>query len=142
MKRRRYPLCPCGSQEDYETCCGRWHRGEAAPDAEALMRSRYSAYVLQLEPYLLATWHASTRPASLGLDAAGSMKWLGLEVKRHEPTGPDSAMVEFLARYREGGRAGQMQETSRFVHEEGRWYYLDALNVSAAGRPSREEGSS
>ena len=113
-----------------------------APDAEALMRSRYSAYVLKLEPYLLATWHASTRPDSLALAAEGSPKWLALEVKRHELAGPDSALVEFLARYRAGGRAGSMQETSRFMREHGRWYYLDALRISAAERHAREEESS
>ena len=89
------------------------------------MRSRYSAYVLGLEIYLLATWHAGTRPASLDLDAETSPRWLGLEVKCHQNTGPDSAIVEFVARYRTSGRAHRLHEVSRFVREDGRWYYVD-----------------
>lgn len=91
------------------------------------MRSRYSAYVLGLEPYLLATWHASTRPPALGL-ATQSPKptWLGLSVKRHESPSPDTAIVAFVARLRMGGgSAERMQETSRFVREDGRWFYVD-----------------
>mgnify|MGYP003610582403 FL=1 len=89
------------------------------------MRSRYSAYVLGLEPYLLATWHASTRPTALDLDKETSPRWLGLDIKRHQATGPDSAVVEFVARYKTGGRAHRLHEISRFVREDGRWYYVD-----------------
>ena len=88
------------------------------------MRSRYSAYVLQLEDYLLATWHASTRPAALNLAAAPQPKWLGLEVKA-QAAADDAATVEFVARCRVGGRAQRLYENSRFVREDGRWYYLD-----------------
>ena len=90
------------------------------------MRSRYSAYVLGLEDYLLATWHASTRPAALNLGAETKPKWLGLEVKAHA-AGDDSATVEFVARCRVGGRAQRMHELSRFVREDGRWYYVDGV---------------
>ena len=89
------------------------------------MRSRYSAYVLGLEPYLLATWHASTRPTALDLDKETSPRWLGLDIKRHQATDPDSAVVEFVARYKTGGRAHRLHEASRFVREDGRWYYVD-----------------
>ena len=91
------------------------------------MRSRYCAYVLRLEAYLLASWHASTRPQSLNLAAgAGTTKWLGLKVLRHRNTGPDRAVVEFVARYRiGGGSAARLHEVSRFLLENGRWYYLD-----------------
>lgn len=89
------------------------------------MRSRYSAYVLGLEPYLLATWHPSTRPASLDLAAGVPTQWIGLEVKRHVATGSDAATVEFVARYKVGGRAHRMHELSRFVRENGRWFYVD-----------------
>ena len=89
------------------------------------MRSRYSAYVLGREPYLLATWHASTRPTALDLDKETSPRWLGLDIKRHQATGPDSAVVEFVARYKTGGRAHRLHEVSRFVREDGRWYYVD-----------------
>ena len=89
------------------------------------MHSRYSAYVLGLEPYLLATWHASTRPTALDLDKETSPRWLGLDIKRHQATGPDSAVVEVVARYKTGGRAHRLHEVSRFVREDGRWYYVD-----------------
>jgi SEC-C motif-containing protein len=91
------------------------------------MRSRYSAYVLGIEAYLLATWHESTRPAALGLaDQSPKPTWLGLSVKRHENPSPDTAIVEFVARLRlGGGSAERMHETSRFVREDGRWFYVD-----------------
>jgi SEC-C motif-containing protein len=117
------PLCPCGSGRRYADCCAPLHGGAAAAEAEALMRSRYSAYVLGLVDYISKTWHPSTRPAEL--DLGGGPKWLGLEVRQCERTGPDTATVEFVARYKAGGRAGRMRETSRFVREGGRWYYVD-----------------
>lgn len=89
------------------------------------MRSRYSAYVLALEPYLLCTWHPNTRPAALDLDDETKTCWLGLEVRKHQPTSPDTAMVEFVARYKIAGRAHRLHESSRFVREQGRWLYLD-----------------
>jgi SEC-C motif-containing protein len=117
-------LCPCGSGKPYAACCGPLHAGTAAATAEALMRSRYGAYVLGLEEYLLATWHPQTRPAALGLGEEAPAKWLGLAVKRHEAEG-DAASVEFVARYKVGGRAHRLHEVSRFRREGGRWYYLD-----------------
>lgn len=117
--------CPCGSGQRYAACCGPLHAGERpAASAEALMRSRYSAYVLKLADYLLATWHPSTRPSELDL-AADDSKWLGLDVKRHEVQDDDRAMVEFVARYRIAGRGHRLHELSRFVREEGRWFYVD-----------------
>jgi SEC-C motif domain protein len=119
--------CPCGSGRAYAHCCGRWHAGPLhlkAPDAEALMRSRYAAYVLELGDYLQATWHASTRPAG-GFTFEPGLRWLGLEVKRHGSTGPDVAVVEFVARSKLGGRAHRLHETSRFVREHGCWFYVD-----------------
>jgi SEC-C motif-containing protein len=118
--------CPCGYGPDYAHCCQPLHQGAIATTAEALMRSRYSAYVLGCEDYLLASWHASTRPAALGLaDQQPPPRWLGLSVKRHESHG-DSAVVEFIARLRVGGGSAQrMHEVSRFVREDGRWYYVD-----------------
>ena len=86
------------------------------------MRSRYSAYVLKLADYLLATWHQSTRPATLDLETD---KWLGLEVKNHTEESPDRATVEFVARYKIDGRAHRLHEISRFVRVEGRWFYVD-----------------
>ena len=90
------------------------------------MRSRYSAYVLGLEDYLLATWHASTRPVALNLDREAPSKWLGLEVRAHAAS-DDTATAEFVARCRVGGRAQRMHETSRFVREDGCWFYVDGV---------------
>ena len=86
------------------------------------MRSRYSAFVLARADYLLATWHASTRPA--GLDFEPGARWLGLEVRRHVP-GLERAEVEFVARYRVSGQAVRLHETSRFVREGECWFYVD-----------------
>jgi SEC-C motif-containing protein len=119
--------CPCGNPLAYAKCCGRWHAGPAhlqAPNAEALMRSRYSAFVLDLGDYLLATWHPDTRPAKLEPNEAG-LKWLGLSIKRHVSQDADHATVEFVARSRLHGQAHRLHECSRFVRIDGRWYYLD-----------------
>ncbi|HEU0153510.1 MAG TPA: YchJ family metal-binding protein [Arenimonas sp.] len=116
--------CPCG-RGDYARCCGPLHAGAAAVDAEALMRSRYSAYALADAKYLLATWHAGTRPPALDFAQDPPLRWLGLDVKRHVADG-DRATVAFVARFRQGGgRAGRLCETSRFVREDGLWYYVD-----------------
>jgi SEC-C motif-containing protein len=124
--KKRSPLdetCPCGSGEPLPRCCGRYlDGGVAAPTAEALMRSRYVAYALGREAYLLATWHASTRPAALELEAQ-ALRWIGLDIKRFEARSEDEAVVEFVARCKAGGRAQRMHEVSRFVREQGRWYY-------------------
>jgi SEC-C motif-containing protein len=87
------------------------------------MRSRYSAFVRGQADYLLATWHPSTRPATLELEPG--VKWLGLEVRRHRRLDETRAEVEFVARSRLAGRGQRLHETSRFVQEGGRWYYVD-----------------
>ncbi|GAA5169079.1 YchJ family protein [Viridibacterium curvum] len=115
--------CPCGSVS-YADCCGRYHAGDAAPSAEALMRSRYSAYVLRLSPYLMATWHPDTRPASLDLDE-DACQWIGLQVLSHARQDDSRATVAFVARYRINGRAHRLSELSRFVRQDGRWLYVD-----------------
>ncbi len=119
-------LCPCGTNKKYADCCGRYLDGaEMPPTAEALMRSRYTAYTLLCEEYLLATWHISTRPTQLDLGDEALSKWLGLEVKRHDQQDTEHAIVEFVARYKVGGRAYRRHEVSRFVREDGRWFYVD-----------------
>jgi SEC-C motif domain protein len=119
-------LCPCGSGASFDPCCGRHlDHGAAAPTAETLMRSRYSAYVQGREDYLLATWHRTTRPPQLGLADEAPTKWLGLEIRSREQQDADHATVEFVARYKINGRAHRLQEVSRFVREGGKWYYLD-----------------
>jgi SEC-C motif domain protein len=119
--------CPCGRSHAYEACCGRWHSGAqhlAAPTPEALMRSRYAAYALGLTDYLLATWHAATRPATLA-PFDPQVRWLGLEVRKTSMSDADHGLVEFVARSKLAGRAHRLRETSRFVREDGRWYYVD-----------------
>lgn len=136
MKPRRAhtPACPCGGRPagtPWEGCCGRYVEdldGTPAPDAEALMRSRYAAYARNDADYLRATWHPSRRPATLELEPG--TRWLGLEVRRHEAQDADHATVEFVARARgAGGRAWRLHERSRFVREtvdgQPRWFYLD-----------------
>ncbi|MCD9877595.1 YchJ family protein [Streptomyces guryensis] len=129
------PSCPCGLAETYDACCGRFHRGEAAaPTAEALMRSRYSAFVKLNDQYLLRTWHPGTRPATLKLDPG--MRWTGLEIL---DTTDGSAFhgtgtVTFRASY----EGGSLLERSRFERSEtgvppaggwgrieGAWVYVD-----------------
>jgi SEC-C motif-containing protein len=121
--------CPCGAGVDYAECCGRWHDGSRrlqAPTAEALMRSRYSAYVLDLNDYLLDTWHVRTRPAEIEPRPAG-LRWLGLEVRGHDAHDEDHAAVEFVARCKLGGRAQRLHERSAFERVDGRWFYVAPL---------------
>ena len=124
-------LCPCGRQSGkrlplaYDACCGPWlDHGQTAPDAESLMRSRYTAFVLERADYLRATWHASQRPMALEFEP--SVKWLGLEVRNARLTGIDTAEVEFVARQKPPhGPAQRLHERSRFVREGGHWLYVD-----------------
>lgn len=115
--------CPCGGP-DYATCCGRFIvDGDIPATAEQLMRSRYSAYVKQDAAYLYDTWADATRPATLDFDDA--TQWLGLQVKSHQQRDDTHAEVEFIARYKIGGRAYRLHERSRFERNEGRWRYVD-----------------
>lgn len=121
--------CPCGRRDarhrplPLARCCGPFLDGAPAPDAQSLMRSRYTAYVLGRDDYLLATWHPDTRPAQVY--AEPGVKWLGLEVRDHRSLDERHAEVEFVARYRVGGRAVRLHERSRFTREaDGRWYYV------------------
>ncbi|MDE2607027.1 MAG: hypothetical protein KGL68_14000 [Burkholderiales bacterium] len=124
--------CPCGRQDArgkplaFARCCGRYladFEGRPAPDAHALMRSRYCAFVLEDADYLLATWHPSRRPPELAFEPG--LQWLGLEIREHRVLDADHEEVEFVARSRLAGRAHRLHERSRFVREAGRWYYLD-----------------
>ena len=127
--------CPCGRTDArgrplaYDDCCGRYidHWSNApAPDAESLMRTRYTAFVREDERYLRATWHASARPAAVEFE--NGCTWLGLEVRAFRATGEDRAEVEFVARVRSpAGQAQRLHERSRFVREGGRWYYVDGV---------------
>ncbi|MBT0771992.1 hypothetical protein KIH74_23825 [Kineosporia sp. J2-2] len=116
--------CPCGWGDPYPACCGRYHGGEAAPTAEALMRSRYSAFVLGLEDYLLRTWAPESRPGGLGLDE--DIQWQRLVVLGREAGGPFDAegSVEFEAWYRYDGQREVQREDSLFRRDQGRWVYV------------------
>ncbi len=119
-------LCPCGSGIALQACCQRYLAGVALPDsAEALMRSRYTAYVLEDAAYLLATWHPETRPTHLNFESEAPPKWLGLSIKRRVDIDDCIALVEFVARYKINGRAFRLHETSRFERIDGRWFYRD-----------------
>ena len=108
-------------------CCGRYidHFDTLpAPDAESLMRSRYTAFVRERADYLLATWDAAHRPAHI--DFEPGVKWLGLDVRSRSVLDADHAEVEFVARQRsQAGVATRLHERSRFVRDGERWYYLD-----------------
>lgn len=119
--------CPCDSGRTFDTCCGAiLSKRRPAPTAEALMRSRYVAYVQRNEQYLLKSWHPDTRPQ--GIDFAERQKWLGLRVVSVQAGGADdsSGVVEFVARYRIDGRGQRLHEVSRFVRSDCGWQYVDA----------------
>lgn len=131
--------CPCGGAAPGRTadaraprfaaCCGPFIAGEAAaPTALELMRSRYTAYVLGHTDYLRATWDPATCPADLDTDAdaPNAPRWLGLQIKRFEPLDARHAIVEFVARYKQGGRGHRLHEVSRFVRGDDEcWRYVD-----------------
>ncbi|MFF4182656.1 YchJ family protein [Streptomyces sp. NPDC001691] len=120
--------CPCGLPAAYADCCGRYHSGAAsAPTAEALMRSRFSAFAVQDGPYLLRTWHPDTRPASIDFDPG--MRWTRLEIldTTEGSAFHSTGTVTFRAHYTHGGEAGSLHEQSRFSRVEGAWVYLDAV---------------
>lgn len=119
--------CPCRKKSDtttYASCCEPLHTGDIAPTAEALMRSRYTAFALNKEAHLLATWHASTRPEQVAMTPGEA--WTQLKIITSS-TSHETATVEFAARYRSGGTTGVLHEMSRFVREGERWYYVDGL---------------
>ncbi|QBJ94587.1 hypothetical protein ERC79_00335 [Rhodococcus sp. ABRD24] len=120
--------CPCLSGEQYGQCCGRFHSGEAeAPTAEQLMRSRYAAFAVGDEAYLLRTWHPSTRPRRIDIDP--EQAWRRLDILRTTAGGllDQTGTVEFVAHYRHHGERGSLREHSRFVREHRQWFYVDAL---------------
>ena len=116
--------CPCGLGDDYDACCGRLHSGAPAATAEQLMRSRYSAFAVGDTGYLVRTWHPSGRPRVLRLDPA--IRWTRLVVLETNGGGlfDTTGTVRFRAMYVHDGQRGVQAETSRFVREDGRWFYL------------------
>jgi SEC-C motif-containing protein len=120
--------CLCLSGLAYGECCGRFHSGEAdAATAEQLMRSRYSAFALRDAQYLLKTWHPDTAPSELELDPGIEFRRLDiLSTSRGGPLDSEGT-VEFNAHFRQDGERGVQHENSRFVRENRRWYYVDAV---------------
>lgn len=120
--------CVCGLPAPYDDCCGRFHRGDAtAPTAERLMRSRFSAFGVGDEAYLLRTWHPSTRPPLIDFDPA--LRWQRLEILRTSGGGllDTEGTVHFRAHYVRRKRPGHLEENSRFVLHDGAWLYVTAL---------------
>lgn len=123
--------CPCGTGDTYDECCGPLHDGaRTAATAEQLMRSRYSGFALGAAVYLVATWHPRTRPQAL--DVGTDVRWTGLDLLSTTGGSPleTEGTVEFRAHYVVAGRAGAQHERSRFLRQEGRWFYLDGISLS------------
>lgn len=120
--------CPCESGAPYASCCRRAHLGEPTVTAEALMRSRYSAYALGRVDHLFRTWHPRTRPREVR--GVPELEWEGLAVRATVDGGPedDTGLVEFEARWRSTvtGERGVLSERSRFERRRGRWVYVEA----------------
>jgi len=129
-------ICPCGSQQAYERCCGPYHAGEPAPTPEALMRSRFSAFVQGRADYLMATWHSSTRPKNL--DLADSPDWVGLEVLASDASG-EQGRVHFKAYYRAGSQWRFLEEHSDFLRESGHWFYVSGKTRDESIKPGRND---
>lgn len=124
--------CPCGLGEEFAACCHRLLAGAPAPSAEALMRSRYTAFVVGDGHYVLATWHPDTRPPRLSLDPAD--RWVDLHILDRAAGGPfdTEGTVEFVARYIDAaGNRGRLHERSRFAKIDGRWWYLGGTEAPA-----------
>ena len=132
-------LCPCGSGQSYKACCSRLISGQVtAASAEQLMRSRYTAYATRDYAYLMASWHPSTRPQVLD-DADNEPQWCQLVILSTEAgqTPDQQGYVEFEAHYHFAGKPGMMRERSRFVQEDGRWFYVQGEVMAEASKPGR-----
>ncbi|MBZ0335575.1 YchJ family protein [Marinobacter sp. AL4B] len=129
-------ICPCGSGADYSRCCQPWHLGQPAPTPEALMRSRYAAFVKHNAEYLLATWHSSTRPPELALE--GSPAWTSLNIMDNSENA-DRGTVHFRALYRAGSGWGYLEEQSDFIKQDGRWYYVSGATSEGDHKPGRND---
>ncbi len=117
--------CPCHSGDTFDACCAPLIADAPAPTAERLMRSRYTAFVLQDAEHLLRTWHPSTRPHTLELEP--HLEWRRLVIVDKAAGGPfdRDGIVEFEAFWRQRGERGSLRERSRFVREDRTWFYVD-----------------
>lgn len=135
MRRSPTPdSCPCGRGPAYAECCGRYHLGATPPTAEALMRSRYTAFVVGDAAYLARTWAPETRPATLDVNPDGE-PFTRLEIVETVAGGPfaNEGVVEFAAHY----PGGVQRERSRFERRAGQWVYVDGTTTSRF--PSRDD---
>ncbi len=127
-RKNKIELCPCGLDIEFSKCCQLYITGnKQATTAEQLMRSRYCAYVKKEEAYLLSSWHPSTRPEKLDLEESEPDKWLGLKIvsKYAGKETDNDGEIEFVARFKTNGKAHRLHEKSRFLKENGQWFYLD-----------------
>ncbi len=118
--------CPCHSGRPYILCCGPLLAGDlVALTAEALMRSRYTAYVSRDIAYLLRSWHPTTRPDQINPDVIP--EWQGLLIVRTEQGAEtdNEGIVEFQATAVSLNKAWQLHEVRRFLKEDGQWLYVD-----------------
>jgi SEC-C motif-containing protein len=134
-------LCPCGSNELYNHCCEPLHQGAPASSAEALMRSRFSAFALQLGDYLKASWHPDTRPEQLELEQV--TEWKRLEILSAN-NDSQQGTVHFKAYYLEQGPLRKQQwhlleETSKFFFENGHWFYHSGDYQPQTLKPNRND---
>ncbi len=128
-------ICPCGTQKILDVCCGPYISGKKkAPTAEALMRSRYTAYTINNMNYIAET-HDSLTGGDFDRESAekwalGS-EWLGLDIKsvKDGTEGDDKGIVEFVARYRVDGQEQTHHEISQFRRESDRWVFVDGKIV-------------
>lgn len=128
IEKEKNGPCPCGTGLAYVECCGPVLDGALLPlTAEALMRSRYTAFARQDVPYILRSWHRSTRLASFDLDDQKDFVWHGLEVLETEAggAGDQAGVVEFIANFSGHGQEHHLHERAEFVCEDGRWLYVD-----------------
>lgn len=121
-------LCPCGSKSEYDACCGPLHDGTAGETPEAVMRSRYSAFVVNKLAYLESTL---TEESKADYDAdetaswAESAKWQNLEIRSTTGGGKDDSQgtVEFIAKFKVGKEIHAHHEISYFVKDNDHWLY-------------------
>ncbi|MEQ3725348.1 YchJ family protein [Alcanivorax sp.] len=128
--------CPCQSGLKYSECCQPLHQGEPAASPQALMRSRFCAFALNNTAYLSSSWHHSQRPSALTLDP--EEKWLALKIL-HSETDGDTGSVHFQATSKDRQGLNVLEEHSRFVKENGHWFYLDGTPSSTPLKPGRND---
>lgn len=121
-------LCPCRSNETYKNCCQPFHQQQVKPKTcEQLMRSRYSAFCLQLGEYLFSTYHPDYRGELTVLALSEkTLDWKNLDIIKTESL-IDTGFVEFKAWYLDNGELNFHHEHSNFVKDHDQWLYCDGI---------------